>query len=175
MTCTNARFRRISVRFSPHPETQRVRLGYDRVRLLLGHYGNGLRLHQLRRSTAIHLGKAGHSANVIMANTGHKNLRSLQHYVKPGLTAVHQATETLFSPRRAPRKRVADRRIAPGRSYPSTGHSAGRHRLVSARHACLQLTAYSDAQEPILPITPIGSPQEIGRAFYARGQTYDSE
>jgi integrase len=31
---------------------------------------------------------------------GHKSLRSVQRYVKPGLAAVHQATETLSVPRR---------------------------------------------------------------------------
>lgn len=82
------------------PETQRVRLGYDRARVLLAHYGNGLRLHQLRHSSATHLGEANVSANVIMAKTGHKSLRSVQRYVKPGLAAVHEATETLSSPRR---------------------------------------------------------------------------
>ncbi|QGK72213.1 tyrosine-type recombinase/integrase [Allosaccharopolyspora coralli] len=78
------------------PETGRVRLGYDRARVLLAHYGDGLRLHQLRHSSATHLGEA----NVIMAKTGYKSLRSVQRYVKPGLAAVHQATETLSSPRR---------------------------------------------------------------------------
>jgi integrase len=82
------------------PETQRVRLGYDRARILLAHHGDGLRLHQLRHSSATHLGEANVSANVIMAKTGHKSLRSVQRYVKPGLAAVHQATETLSSPRR---------------------------------------------------------------------------
>jgi integrase len=82
------------------PETGRARLGYDRARILLGHYGDGLRLHQLRHSAATHLGEAGHDATVIMAKTGHKSLRTLQRYVRPGLAAVHQATESLSSPRR---------------------------------------------------------------------------
>jgi len=82
------------------PETSRARLGYDRARILLGHYGDGLRLHQLRHSAATHLGEAGIDATVIMAKTGHKSLRTLQRYVRPGLTAVHQATESLSSPRR---------------------------------------------------------------------------
>lgn len=34
------------------------------------------------------------SANVIMAKTGHRSLRSVQRYIKPGLAAVHQAAET---------------------------------------------------------------------------------
>ncbi|TCO55702.1 tyrosine-type recombinase/integrase [Actinocrispum wychmicini] len=82
------------------PDTQRARLGYDRARILLAHYGDGLRLHQLRHSSATHLGNANVSANVIMTNTGHKSLRSVQRYVKPGLAAVHEATELLSSPRR---------------------------------------------------------------------------
>ncbi|MCX5346012.1 tyrosine-type recombinase/integrase [Streptomyces atratus] len=82
------------------PETGRARLGYDRARILLAHYGNGLRLHQLRHSAATHLGNANVSANVIMAKTGHKSLRSVQRYVRPGLAAVHTAAETLSSPRR---------------------------------------------------------------------------
>lgn len=87
----------------PHdlcPETGRARLGYDRARILLDQYADGLELHQLRHSSATHLGDANTSANVIMAKTGHKSLRSVQRYVKPGLAAVHQATETLSSPRR---------------------------------------------------------------------------
>jgi integrase len=82
------------------PETSRVRLGYDRARVLLGQYGEGLRLHQLRHSSMTHLGEANVSANVLMAKSGHKSLRSVQRYVKPGLAAVHQATEALSSPRR---------------------------------------------------------------------------
>jgi integrase len=81
-------------------ETGRARLGYDRARILLGRYGDGLRLHQLRHSAATHLGEADTSAIVIMAKTGHKSLRSVQRYVKPGLAAVHQATEVLSGPRR---------------------------------------------------------------------------
>ncbi|WP_328393769.1 tyrosine-type recombinase/integrase [Nocardia sp. NBC_00416] len=82
------------------PDTGRIRLGYDRARVLLAHYGDGLRLHQLRHSSATHLGEANVSANVIMVKTGHKSLRSVQRYVKPGLAAVHQATEALSAPRR---------------------------------------------------------------------------
>jgi hypothetical protein len=35
-----------------------------------------------------------------MTKTGHKSPRSVQRYVKPGLAAVHEATEALSSPRR---------------------------------------------------------------------------
>jgi hypothetical protein len=44
--------------------------------------------------------EANVSANVIMTKTGHKSLCSVQRYVKPGLAAVHEATETLSGPRR---------------------------------------------------------------------------
>jgi integrase len=81
-------------------ETDRARLGYDRARILLALYADGLRLHQLRHSSATHLGENNTSANVIMAKTGHKGLRSVQRYVKPGLAAVHGATEALSGPRR---------------------------------------------------------------------------
>jgi integrase len=74
--------------------------GYDRARILLARFADGLRLHQLRHSSATHLGEANVSASVIMAKTGRKSLRSVQRYVKPGLAAVHAATETLSSPRR---------------------------------------------------------------------------
>ncbi|KAB8188209.1 tyrosine-type recombinase/integrase [Microbispora catharanthi] len=63
-------------------------MGYDRARILLAHYADGLRLHQLRHGSGTHLGEANTSANIIMAKTGHKSLRSVQRYVKPGLAAV---------------------------------------------------------------------------------------
>uniref|UniRef100_UPI003F497EDE tyrosine-type recombinase/integrase n=1 Tax=Actinokineospora sp. CA-119265 TaxID=3239890 RepID=UPI003F497EDE len=82
------------------PETGRTRLGYDRARILLGQHADGLRLHQLRHSSATHLGDANVSANVIMAKTGHRSLRTVQRYVRPGLAAVHTATEALSGPAR---------------------------------------------------------------------------
>ena len=56
--------------------------------------------NRVQITLATHLGEANVSANVIMAKTGHKSLRSVQRYVKPGLAAVHAATETLSSPSR---------------------------------------------------------------------------
>lgn len=84
-------------------ETGMVRLGYDRARILLAKYGDGLRLHQLRHSAATHLGEANVSTAVIMAKTGHKSLRSVQRYVRPGPAAVAEATELLSSRRRGER------------------------------------------------------------------------
>ncbi|MGH3565290.1 MAG: tyrosine-type recombinase/integrase [Pseudonocardia sp.] len=57
-------------------------------------------MRQLRHSSATHLGEANVSANVIMTKTGHKSLRSVARYVKPGLAAVREATKVLSSPRR---------------------------------------------------------------------------
>lgn len=54
------------------PETGRGRLGYHRAQILLGHYGDGLRLRQLRHSLATPLGDVDTSANVIMAKPGTK-------------------------------------------------------------------------------------------------------
>ncbi len=82
------------------PETGRARLGYDRARILLGHHGDGLRLHQLRHSALTHLGEAGVSAPLLKAKSGHKSLRSVERYVRPGVAAVHAITEHLTSPRR---------------------------------------------------------------------------
>jgi integrase len=81
-------------------ETGRVRLGYDRARILLGQNGDGLRLHQLRHSSLTHLAEAGVGTTTLMAKSGHKNLRSLQRYAKPSLAAVAEATELLSSPSR---------------------------------------------------------------------------
>jgi site-specific recombinase XerD len=81
------------------PETQRIRLGYDRARTLIKHY-TGLELHQLRHSAATHLGDKGADATVIMAKTHHKSIRTAARYTKPGLAAVTAATELLDPPRR---------------------------------------------------------------------------
>ncbi|MGH3265338.1 MAG: hypothetical protein ACRDNS_25470 [Trebonia sp.] len=49
---------------------------------------------------AVVVGEANISTSMITAKTGHKSLRSLARYVKPGLAAVHEATDALSSPRR---------------------------------------------------------------------------
>jgi integrase len=81
------------------PETQRMRLGYDRARVLIKHY-TGLNLHQLRHSAATHLGEAGTDSTVIMAKTHHRSIRTTARYTKPGLAAVTQATKLLEPPHR---------------------------------------------------------------------------
>lgn len=82
------------------PETGRMRLGYDRARVLIKQY-TGLHLHQLRHSAATHLGESGEDATVIMAKTHHRSIRTAARYTKPGLAAVTKATERLDPPRRS--------------------------------------------------------------------------
>jgi hypothetical protein len=78
------------------PETGRARLGYDRARVLLAHYGDGLRLHQLRHSAATHLGEANVSASVIiMAKPGTGACAASPATSNPAWPPVHEATETL--------------------------------------------------------------------------------
>ena len=81
------------------PESGRVRLGYSRARTLAGELA-GLRLHQLRHSAATHLAEAGVGTTVIMAKTGHRSLRSVQRYARPGTAAVAEATAVLSRPAR---------------------------------------------------------------------------
>lgn len=81
------------------PETGRMRLGYDRARVLIKHY-TGLSLHQLRHSAATHLGEKGVDATVIMAKTHHRSIRTVARYTRPGLAAVTDATALLDPPQR---------------------------------------------------------------------------
>ena len=81
------------------PETERMRLGYDRARTLIKHY-TGLHLHQLRHSATTHLGESGADSSVIMAKTHHRSIRTTARYTDPGLAAVTKATERLDPPHR---------------------------------------------------------------------------
>lgn len=81
------------------PETGRIRLGYDRARVLIKHH-TGLSLHTLRHSAATHLGEAGAETTVIMAKGHWQSLRTAARYTKPGLTAITTATELLDPPHR---------------------------------------------------------------------------
>lgn len=81
------------------PETGRMRLGYDRARILIKHH-TGLSLHQLRHSAAAHLGEQGVDATVIMSKTHHRSIRTVARYTRPGLAAVTEATTLLDPPQR---------------------------------------------------------------------------
>ncbi len=76
------------------PDTGKARLGYDRARILIGHY-TGWDLHQLRHSAATHLGERNVELQTIMAKTRHRNPRSAMRYIKPGAEAVADATDLL--------------------------------------------------------------------------------
>jgi integrase len=81
------------------PHTGRARLGYDRARILLGHY-TGWSLHQFRHSAATHLGEKNVPLQLIMAKTRHRSPRTAMRYIKPGQTAVAEITQLLDPPRR---------------------------------------------------------------------------
>jgi integrase len=94
---------------APHdicPHTGRARLGYDRARVLFKKYtatatSGGLELHQLRHSTATHLGDQKVPLQLIMAKTRHKSPRTVMRYVRPGDAAVAEVTSLLAPPRRS--------------------------------------------------------------------------
>jgi integrase len=82
------------------PGTDRMRLGYDRARVLIKQH-IGLNLHVLRHSAATHLGESGADANLIMAKGHWKSIRTVARHTKPGLAAVIKATELLDPPQRS--------------------------------------------------------------------------
>jgi integrase len=69
------------------PATGRARLSYERAEYLFKQ-ATGCTLHQLRHSRLTHLGEDGWSAPMLMALSGHENLRTLGIYVNPGDDAV---------------------------------------------------------------------------------------
>ncbi|MGN9788625.1 tyrosine-type recombinase/integrase [Nonomuraea sp. ZG12] len=80
------------------PLTGRARLSYERAEYLFKQTtknvdptGAGYTLHQLRHSRLTHLGEDGWSSSMLMALSGHRNLRSLGIYVQPSTEAVAAA------------------------------------------------------------------------------------
>jgi integrase len=74
------------------PETGRARLSYRRAEELFVVASGGRSLHDLRRAALTHLGEANVSLPLLMAKSRHKNLRSLQRYVRPSPDAVAALT-----------------------------------------------------------------------------------
>ena len=71
----------------------RGRLSYQRAwSLFRGASGGQWTLHQLRHSALTHLGEDGVSAPLLMAQSRHRDLRTLSRYVRPGTTAVARLT-----------------------------------------------------------------------------------
>ncbi|MEO3860985.1 site-specific integrase [Acrocarpospora sp. B8E8] len=80
------------------PVTGRARLSYERAEYLfkqattpIDPTGHGYTLHQLRHSRLTHLGEDGWSSSMLMALSGHRNLRTLGIYVQPSTEAVAAA------------------------------------------------------------------------------------
>jgi integrase len=84
------------------PLTGRGRLSYERAEYLFKLNSRkvsskGWTLHQLRHSALTHLAEEGVNLPLLMAKSGHQNLRSLQRYARPGpeavaaMTAAHDA------------------------------------------------------------------------------------
>jgi site-specific recombinase XerD len=79
------------------PVTGRGRLSYERAEYLfkqasLKVSSSGWTLHQLRHSALTHLAEQGVNLPLLMAKSGHQNLRSLQRYARPGSDAVAAMT-----------------------------------------------------------------------------------
>ena len=79
------------------PLTGRGRLSYERAEYLFKQHSlrvtkQGWTLHQLRHSALTHLAEAGVNLPLLMAKSGHENLRSLQKYARPGAEAVAAMT-----------------------------------------------------------------------------------
>ncbi|MFN2504410.1 MAG: tyrosine-type recombinase/integrase [Acidimicrobiales bacterium] len=75
------------------PITGRGRLSYERAEYLfkqgsLKVASRGWTLHQLRHSALTHLAEEGVNLPLLMAKSGHQNLRSLQRYARPSAEAV---------------------------------------------------------------------------------------
>jgi integrase len=74
------------------PVTGRARLSYRRAEELFKAASSGRTLHDLRRAALTHLGEENVSLPLLMAKSRHKNLRSLQRYVRPSPDAVAALT-----------------------------------------------------------------------------------
>jgi integrase len=74
------------------PETGRARISYRRAEELFVTATRGRTLHDLRRAALTHLGEDNVSLPLLMAKSRHKNLRSLQRYVRPSPEAVAALT-----------------------------------------------------------------------------------
>jgi integrase len=79
------------------PVTGRGRLSYERSAYLFKQHSlnastTSWTLHQLRHSALTHLAEDGVNLPLLMAKSGHENLRSLQKYARPGAEAVAAMT-----------------------------------------------------------------------------------
>jgi integrase len=88
LTERRAASHRVTAAADLDPESGRARLSYEMAEQLFKQATKGKTLHQLRHSRLTHLGEANVSAPLLMAISGHKQLATLQQYVKPSQDAV---------------------------------------------------------------------------------------
>ncbi|MGH3193015.1 MAG: tyrosine-type recombinase/integrase [Streptosporangiaceae bacterium] len=88
LTDRRAASHRVTAPADLDPETGRARLSYEMAGQLFKDATKGRTLHQLRHSRLTHLGDANVSAPLLMTISGHKQLATLQQYVKPSQEAV---------------------------------------------------------------------------------------
>jgi integrase len=88
LTERRAAAHRVTAAADLDPGSGRARLSYTMAEQLFKEHSGGATLHRLRHSRLTHLGEQNVSAPLLMAISGHKQLATLQQYVKPGQDAV---------------------------------------------------------------------------------------
>ena len=88
LTERRAASHRVTAAANLDPESGRARLSYEMAEQLFKEHSGGATLHRLRHSRLTHLGDENVSAPLLMAISGHKQLATLQQYVKPSQDAV---------------------------------------------------------------------------------------
>lgn len=88
LTERRAASHRVTAAADLDPGSGRARLSYEMAEQLFKQATKGKTLHQLRHSRLTHLGDQNVSAPLLMAISGHKQLSTLQQYVKPSQDAV---------------------------------------------------------------------------------------
>ena len=88
LTERRAASHRVTAAADLDPESRRARLSYEMAEQLFKENSGGKTLHQLRHSRLTHLGDTNVSAPLLMAISGHRQLATLQQYVKPSQAAV---------------------------------------------------------------------------------------
>ena len=88
LTERRAASHRVTAAADLDPGSGRARLSYEMAEQLFKEHSGGATLHWLRRSRLTHLGDQNVSAPLLMAISGHKQLATLQQYVKPSQAAV---------------------------------------------------------------------------------------
>jgi site-specific recombinase XerD len=102
LTERRAASHRVAAAADLDPESGRARLSYEMAEQLFKQATKGKTLHQLRHSRLTHLGDQNVSAPLLMAISGHKQLSTLQQYVKPSQDSVAKLMADTDPDRRRP-------------------------------------------------------------------------